>query len=349
MQPTYQPTYQPTARARRLPPQHRTAPAAPQAEAGGATGPARSERAQEGPGGRRTHCRLSWPAACIGLLGLAVSYMAVRLAAPPQQAQVSEPGTLPRRSGAETDPAWTSEPASRSLAERDASIATPAEAESRPTKAAPDTKSSVQTPSQQLAQRIAAISREPIDLNASPLDDALLDAHTLPVAHALRKLIVDTADDRADITLTQRQASEAAKLSEITDIILHTQYSDPRWKYLIATNLRYAYQGEGSGIHLEPGRWDEIIKDRFFAQVEWIPDFAPDGRPGHKMAALDHWAYHCFIAKDIKPLLGADAFWLAKERQGQPRVQHPTAGCDAPNVRPKTVAEAGVQQDRPID
>ncbi len=362
-----QPTHHPAVRTRRQPQQNRTDPAAPQAKGDDATRQAGTERPQEALGGRRVHSRLSWPTACIGLLGLAVSYLAVRMAATPQQLPLmadpspldtasDHPQASSRRVGAETDLAWTSEPASRSLAEREASTVTPTQADREPQMAAPDTllgelaSGSPGSMSASQRRRMAeAISREPIGLDASPFDEALLDAHALPVARALRKLIVDTAEDRADITPAQRQAAEEARLSEISDLILHTQYKDPRWKYLIATNLRHAYQGEGSGIHLEPARWDEVIMDRFFAQVEWIPDATPDGRPGHKMASLDHWAYHCFLAKDKKPPLGPGALQLAKERQGQPRAQYPTAGCDAPNVKRRAVEQAGAKQDRPGD
>lgn len=362
-----QPTFHPIARARKQPPQNRTAPTAPQAKADTPSRQSGNERTQEALGGRRANSRLSWPTACIGLLGLAVSYLAVRMVATPQQPHLmadpspfdtgsDHPQAAYRRLGAETDAAWTSEPASRSLTEREASTVTPTQADRGPQTAAPDTLlgelASGPPGSMSASQRrrvAEAISREPIGLDASPFDEALLDAHALPVARALRTLIVDTADDRADSTPAQRRASEETSLSEISDLILHTQYSDPRWKYLIATNLRYAYQGEGSGIHLEPARWDEVIMDRYFAQVEWIPDVTPDGRPGHKMATLDHWAYHCFHAKGQKPPLGPEALQLAKERQSQARAPHQAAGCDAPNVKRTIVGEAGIKQDRPSD
>lgn len=135
-----QPTHHPAVRTRRQPQQNRTDPAAPQAKGDDATRQAGTERPQEALGGRRVHSRLSWPTACIGLLGLAVSYLAVRMAATPQQLPLmadpspldtasDHPQASSRRVGAETDLAWTSEPASRSLAEREASTVTPTQAD----------------------------------------------------------------------------------------------------------------------------------------------------------------------------------------------------------------------------
>jgi hypothetical protein len=196
---------------------------------------------------------------------------------------------------------------------------------------------------------VDAVCREPSDIDPVPGTDWTLDTHALWVARALRQVVVQTATDPLSAQAGEREASEEERLREVVDIVLKSRFVDPRWKFIIASNLTFLDQDKEAGVHLDKRRWGIVIWEEFMKQVEWrvIESSASPGGRALQLAPLDAWAGHILMQEGRKPHLEADVLRLAKQGSKGPPLPNEVPKRPAPVATTSTTGRARGIQLRP--